>query len=223
MTAWGRLGVLIAAAATILGGRAAGAQEVRAEIIGALVEHRLENAGDLQREFGSAFGVGLSYPVMPWIELRGELLGGALAAQTDATDDRRFGELDLSALISPFPWIGFEIGGGSRTFTGPLGRQRWVTMRAGAELRMSFIDGRVLGTIGGALIPVAAVSGVESPSVAATGHSGILLRHRNLTARVAYRLERYDFPMESSTRRLEQLSSLSAHIGVPVPELRWPF
>lgn len=218
-----RLGLLIAAAATFLGSRIATAQEVRAGIIGALVEHQLRAGGDPQREFGSAFGAGISYPVMTWIELRGHLLGGALAARTSATDDRRFGELDLAAVISPFPWIGFEVGGGSRTFTGPLGRQRWVTMRAGAELRTAFGDGRVQGTVGAALVPVVTVSGVASPSVAVTGHSGILYRHRNLTARIEYQIERYDFPAEGSTRRVEQMSSLAAHIGVRVPELRWPF
>jgi hypothetical protein len=200
-----------------------GAQEIRAEVIGELVEHRMTSGPQLQRELGFAFGAAVWAPVLSWIELRGQLLGGALAAKTTATDDRRFGELDLSATVVPFDWLAFEVGGGSRAFTGPLGRQRWVTMRAGSELRLAFLDGRVHGMIGGALIPVVAVSGVESPSVAVLGRTGISYRHRDLSAAIVYEIERYDFPAEGASRRLEQVSSVAARVGVRVPEFSWPW
>lgn len=214
---------VLAAMLSIAGGSALGAQEIRAEVIGEVVEHRMISVADIERELGFAFGAALWSPVMSWMEVRVQLLGGALAARTPATDDRRFGELDLSAMVIPFEWLAFEIGGGSRTFTGPLGRQRWITLRAGSEARLAFLDGRVQGTIGGALVPVVAVSGVESPSVAVLGRSGISYRHHNLSAAIAYQIERYDFPASGTVRRREQVSSISARIGIPVPELDWPW
>lgn len=200
----------------------AGAQTVRGEIIGALVEHRLTLGQEPEREFGAAFGVAMWAPVMSWMELRGQLIGGALAAQTPQTDDRRFGELDLSALIVPFSWLAFEVGGTSRTYTAPLGRQRWITMRAGAELRLELLEDRVRGTLGGALMPVASASGVENPSVAVSAGSTLTYTHGHLSATVAYEIDRYDFPATGGARRLEQLSSLAARIGLAVPELPWP-
>ena len=217
------LGALALAAAVLTCVAPLRAQEIRAEVIGGVVEHRLSGIAGLEREVGFAFGAGLWAPVMGWMELRGELLGGALAAKTPNTDDRRFGELDLSAMVVPFEWLGFEVGGGARTFTGPLGRQRWITMRAGAELRLAFHDGRVRGTLGGALIPVASVSGIESPSVAVLGRSGIVYRHGDLSATLDYQIERYDFPTTGATRRLEQVSRMAARIAVPVPRLDWPW
>ena len=214
---------MMLAAASLAGASRLPAQEIRAEVIGEVVEHRMIGIADLEREVGFAFGASMWTPVMSWMELRVQLLGGALAAQTPGTDDRRFGELDASAMVVPLRWLAFEVGGGSRTFTGPLGRQRWVTLRAGGEARLAFLDGRVHGTLGGALIPVVAVSGVESPSVAVMGRSGISYRHHNLSAAIAYQIERYDFPANGETRRLEQLSSISARIGIPVPELDWPW
>ena len=214
---------MLAATACLTGAGRADAQEIRAEIIGEVVEHRMTGGPQLERELGFAFGAAVWAPVMSWMEARAQLLGGALAAKTSATDDRRFGELDLSATVLPYEWLAFEVGGGSRAFSGPLGRQRWITMRVGGELRLAFVDGRVRGTVGGALIPVVAVSGVESPSVSVLGRTGIVYRHRDLSAAIVYEIERYDFPAEGATRRLEQVSSVAARVGVRVPEFKWPW
>ena len=220
---WGAFAWLALAGTFVTVASESSAQEIRAEVIGGVVEHRMSGIAPLEREIGFAFGAGVWSPVMDWMEVRVQLLGGALAAKTPETDDRRFGELDLSGTVVPFEWLGFEVGGGARTFTGPLGRQRWITMRAGAELRLAFHDGRIRGTIGGALIPVVAVSGIESPSVAVLGRSGIVYRHGDLSATLDYQIERYDFPTTGAARRLEQVSRMSARIGVPVPEFDWPW
>lgn len=214
---------LLVTVASMAGPSLLPAQEIRAEVIGEVVEHRMTSSTQVEREVGFAFGAAVWAPVMSWMEVRGQLVGGALAAKTPATDDRRFGELDLSAMVVPFDWLAFEVGGGSRAFTGPLGRQRWITMRAGGELRLAFGDGRVRGTVGGALIPVVAVSGVESPSVAVLGRSGLVYRHRDLSAAIDYQIERYDFPANGATRRLEQVSSVGVRIGMRVPEFDWPW
>lgn len=200
----------------------AGAQAMRGEIIGAVVEHRLTTGQTPERELGAAFGAALSGPVMGWMEVRGHLIGGALSARTPQTDDRRFGELDLAALIVPFSWLAFEVGATSRTFSGALGRQRWLTMRVGAEVRVELLDGRAGGTLGGTLMPVASASGIESPSVAIGAGSAITYSHRDVTARLAYEIERYDFPASAGARRLEQFSRLAGSVGVLLPELRWP-
>jgi hypothetical protein len=213
---------VLAGILAMTGPAAADAQELRGEIIGALVEHRLTVGHDPEREFGAAFGAALRAPVMSWMEVGGHLIGGALAAQTPQTDDRRFGELDVAALITPFPWLAFEVGGTSRTWTGPLGRQRWLTMRAGAEVRLALADDRVRGMLGGALMPVVSVSGAESPSVAIAASSRLTYAHRTLSASVGYEIERYDFPVSGGTRRLEQVSTMSASIGMLLPEIGWP-
>lgn len=215
-------GTPFAAAVLLMCASTASAQEIRAEVIGEVVEHRMDGV-QFERELGFAFGAAVWSPVLSWGEVRAQLLGGALAAKTAGTDDRRFGELDLSAMVVPYDWLAFEVGGASRSFTGPLGRQRWITVRVGGELRVAFGDGRVRGTVGGALVPLVSVSGVESPSVAVIGRTGLVYRHRDLSAAIDYQIERYDFPASGATRRLEQVSSVAARIGVRVPEFDWPW
>lgn len=211
-----------ATAAIALTPSLADGQRLRAEVIGAMVEHRVTLGEAPERTVGAAFGAGIRAPIMSWIEARGHLIGGALSAQTPTTDDRRFGELEADVMVIPFPWIAFDVGATIRSYTAPLGRQRWMAARVGGELRVEFAEGQVNGTLRGALLPMVSVSGLESPSVAVSGGASLDYRRGDLSAGLTYRLERYDFPAGGGAQRLEQISSIAAQVGVKLPAFwRW--
>ncbi|HUF28063.1 MAG TPA: hypothetical protein VMM18_13900 [Gemmatimonadaceae bacterium] len=206
----------LALATLALFARPAAGQRLHVEAIGALVEHRVTTGQAPERVVGTAVGVGIVAPLLSWLEMRGRLIGGGLAAQTPATDDRRFGEMEATASVTPLPWLAFDVGTLLRSYTNALARQRWFAMRVGSELRISFGDGRVLGTLNGALMPLVNVSGIESPSISLSSGAGLVYRHGTLHAGLVYRLERHDFPPTGTARRLEQVSSIAAAVGIAV-------
>lgn len=202
------LGLLLAVAVPLEAQRAYGAS-----LTGARVEHRVRAGSGIERGSGTLVG-GEVGATSSWLELRGHALGGRLTSRSSVGDDRTVGELALQASALPLPWLAFTLGATGRTYTTPLARQRWLAVSTGVEARAELLDGALRGTASVGLMPAVSVSGHDAPDFAAVSAVGMAYRGPLLTAGVAYSLERFDFPAVDGTRRLEQLSRLTASAGI---------
>ena len=192
----------------------AGAQRTySASLLGTRMEHRVRAGSAIERSSGTLVGGELGASSM-WLEVRAHALGGQLTRQDPAGEDRTVGEISIAASALPLPWLAFTIGGTGRSYTTPLARQRWISVSTGVEARVQMLDGAIRGASRIALMPAVSVSGLDSPNFAAVGGVDVSFHARVLTAKLAYSLERYDFPTLIDTRRLEQSGLLTASMGI---------
>jgi hypothetical protein len=193
----------------------AGAQrQVTGSVTASFLEHRVNAGSGVERASGALFGGLVSVSAGPWLEVHGHARGGTLSADTSLAEDRGVAELELGASAVALPWLAFQLAMNVRGYSTELARQRWVSVRAGAEGRFSLLDERLRGLARLTLMPVVSVGGLASPDLALGGAVGLEYRSGILQAGLVYSMERYDFPQRAAGRRLEQVSGLGVRIGV---------
>lgn len=182
----------------------------RAEI--GRVEHRVRNAGQVEWSSGTVFGGALGLRIGGRLEVWGEARGGRLAAQSPDGDDREFAEIQLVGARELGPWLTLQGGAGVRSYASGPFRQRWTTLRVGAEARVPLALEGVRGVVRGQWMPVVAVSGLARPNLALGASVGVEWLGSRVSVGALYTLERYDFPGGATTKRLEEISALQVRV-----------
>ena len=180
---------------------------------GAIVDHRVNMAGDVERVVGAVWGVGATLSLSDWLGARGRIAGGNLSARTVDAESRSFSEADLVLVLTPDRWVTLDAGTVVQTMSTPLARQRWVELRAGGEMGIDLIDDVLRASVRLSIAPWVSVTGHPAPDLAIGGGTGLHYDAGRLAASLTYSLDRYDFPAAGTARRLEQHSSLTARIG----------
>ncbi len=178
----------------------------RAEI--GRVEYRVRDAGLAQSSSGVVFGGALGLLVRDRFEVWGEARGGRLAAASAEGEDRDLAEVQLVGAAHLRPWLTAQGGVNVRSYSTPLARQRWTTLRLGAEAHVPLALEGVRGLVRAQWMPVVSVSGLEHPDIALGAGVGVEWRGTRVSVRALYTLERYDFSGSAAAKRLEEVSSL---------------
>jgi len=222
-----RFGLVAVAAACVAAPRAAHGQHLRGRVAGLnaslgadAAEHRVDAGDGVERSAGGLVRVELRYPARDWLEVRGSVARGSLAARTDSAADRDVSELALGAAVTPLRWLALDAGTSVRRYTSALADQRWVGLHVGAEARLALLGDGLRGVVRAALLPAVSVTGQPAPDVALAAGAGLEARRDRLSAALTYSLERYDFPAvlrvqdNARVRRLEQFSTLGVRVGL---------
>ncbi len=147
------------------------------------------------------------------LTLSGET-GHLTAVQGSGGIDRDVSQLGAVAQFTPLPWLVLESGVTLRSFGTVVARQRWTLVRAGAEARVP-LSGETFWALGHAhLLPVVRVNGLPNAATAFDAGTGLAYRRGRILFELTYTLERCDFPSQGSTRRSEQLGTLTLRGGV---------
>ena len=206
--------ILIGAIVAAMPYQAAAQVSISGRVVGSSVEHRVNAGTGVEQSSGTVFGADVLITLGRWIELSGHGLNGKLKADSAFADDRDLTELEAVATVKAMPWLAFQVGTNLRSYTTLLARQRWTTVRLGAETRLR-LAGPLVGIIRAGLMPVVSISGLDDPDIAYHTGAGIEWRGRRVAASIIYSLERYDFPTGANVfQRLEQVSSLTAAFGL---------
>jgi hypothetical protein len=180
---------------------------------GAIVEQRVRLAGEVERVAGGLWGAGATVVWNDWLSVRGRLASGTLSARSSGAESRSMAEGELLVILVPDRWISLDAGTLIRTMETSLARQRWVELRTGADFGLDIIEGSLRGTLRLSIAPSVSVSGHRAPDLAIGAGTGLEYSAGRLLANLAYTLERYDFPVEGGSARLEQRSMLTARVG----------
>jgi hypothetical protein len=180
---------------------------------GAIVEQRVRLGGEVERVGGAVWGAGARATINDWLSIRGRIASGTLSARTTGAERRSLAEGELTVILVPDRWISLDAGTVVRTLRTSLASQRWVELRTGAELGLDIIEGTLRGTVQLAIAPSVSVSGHPSPDLALGGGTGLEYSSGRLLASLGYAFDRYDFPAEGGSPRLEQRSVLTARVG----------
>jgi hypothetical protein len=178
------------------------------------VEHRVDIGSGVEVTSGTLFGGRLGLLRSSWLEVRGSARGGTLSARGVPAEDRTLGEVELDAVVLPFDWLAFRGALDARSYSGRLARQRWISVRTGAEARLDMLDGLVQGHARLGTMPLVSVSGLDAPNLALESGVGLTYRARSLQGELGYSIERYGFPRAATGRRVEQISALTIGLGV---------
>jgi len=199
---------ILAVSGVLAPGAAAGQMSLhgRAEI--GRVEHRVRDAGVVQPSAGMVLGGGLGLFVGDRFEVWGEALGGRLAADSASGEDLDLAEVQLLGEARLRPWLTAQAGLNVRSYSTPLARQRWTTLRLGAEADVPLALDGVRGLVRAQWMPVVSVSGLGHPDIALAAGAGVEWRGTRVSVRAIYTLERYDFSGSAAAKRLEEVSSL---------------
>jgi hypothetical protein len=198
------------ALAGLLVGVPAAAQRppLTASLTGSVVEHRVSIGDGAEQATGLVLGMAANARVRPWLDVRLGLSGGSLQADWAPSEDRTLGQIDVTADAFPLPWLGLVTSVVVRGYEGTLARQRWTMLTMGPEGRMALYGSSVHGTARVAFAPLVSVSNTSGPERALLGAIALSYERKRLEAGLEYTIERYDFPVTSGARRLEQLSGL---------------
>jgi hypothetical protein len=172
------------------------------------VEHRVRDGGGVEASSGAVFGGMLGLAIGSRFEVWGQASGGRLAADSPEGEDRNFAEVQLLGGARLRPWLMLQGGAIVRSYSNQLARQRWATLRLGAEAHVPLALEGVRGVLRGQWMPVVSVSGLPRPDVALAAGAGVEWHGSRVSLGALYTLERYDFPVSAGARRLEELSSL---------------
>ena len=206
--------VLPAIAALVLAATDATAQRTVVPFAsGAIVEARVRLGGEVERVGGALWGAGATVSVNDWLSLRGRIASGTLSARTDGAESQSMAEGEAIVIMIPERWIALDAGLVVRSMETPLARQRWMELRTGATIGLDIIEGMLRGTMQLSIAPSVSVSGQPAPDLAMGAGTGVEYSSGRLRATLAYSLDRYDFPAEGGSARLEQRSMLTARIG----------
>jgi hypothetical protein len=198
----------------------AGAEPARAQLgvrgtgLVAMAEHRVSAGRGVEETSGMLVGGEGTVFLGARTELFVHAASGRLTAATANADDRDLAELELKAAVVPVPWLALHAGVSSREFSTPLVRQRWTALRFGGEARLVFVGSGVTGMLRAEVLPSVSVSGLQDPTRAFAAAAGLEWRAGVLALGLRYELERYDFAAVAGVERREQLSLLTAHIGL---------
>jgi len=199
--------------AALLASPAAAQRSVVPFATGAIVEQRVRLAGEVERVGGMLLGAGVTVVMNDWLSLSGKLASGTLSARTTGAESRSLAEGAVTVILVPDHWIALDAGTVVRTMQTSLATQRWIELRTGAELGLDIIDDVLRGTVHLSIAPSVSVSGHRSPDLALGAGTGLEYSAGRLRASLGYALERYDFPSEGGSARLEQRSVLTARVG----------
>lgn len=180
----------------------------------AVAEHRVEAGRGVEEASGMLIGGEGTVFLGSRTEVFLHAAGGTLTASTANADDRDLAELEARAAVVPVPWLALHAGVSTRTFGTTLVRQRWTALRFGGEVRLGFVGSGVTGMLRAEVLPSVTVSGLADPSRAFAAAAGLEWRAGVLALGLRYELERYDFPTVAGVDRREQLSMLTAHVGL---------
>jgi hypothetical protein len=204
----------VAASALAFASLPAGAQRsITPFATGAVVEHRVRLDGEVERVAGAVWGAGAAVAMNDWLSFRARLASGTLSARTSDAESRSLTEGEATVILVPDRWISLDAGIGVRTMQTSLARQRWIELRTGAELGIDIIDGSLRGVVQLSLAPSVSVSGQRAPNLAIGAGTGLEYSAGRLQASLGYTLDRYDFPADASSARLEQRSVVTARVG----------
>ena len=162
----------------------------------------------MQPSSGVVFGGALGLLIGDRFAVWGEARGGRLAAASAEGEDRDVAEVQLAGEAYLRPWLTAQGGVNVRSYSTPLARQRWTTLRLGAEARVPLALDGVHGLVRAQWMPVVSVSGLEHPDIALAAGVGVEWRGPRVSVRALYTLERYDFSGSAAAQRLEEVSSL---------------
>ena len=204
---------IIAAMLTLVGTSAHAQRRITSFATGAVIDHRVNATGDLERVTGAVWGAGLTVGMSEWLGLQARIGSGSLSARTPDAEGRSYSEADFGLLLTPDRWIALDVQTVMRTMETPLARQRWVELRAGTEVGLDLIEGVLRGTMRLSIAPWVSVSGHPSPDLSIGAGTGLQYTAGRLAAGLSYSLDRYDFPAAGGSQRIEQRSALTARIG----------
>lgn len=185
---------------------------VRVAVSTGRADHVVGLGGTPEGAQGSTLGFTVSLAPRPWLELAGRSASGSLTAAANPRANHDLAELEAGMAVLMLPWLAATAGVEGRSYSGALATQRWRALRTGAEARLDLANG-ARGVIRASVLPKVSVDGLESPTLAIGGATGIELRRRRLFAALLYSIDRYDFPPGAEGKRVEQLSSLMLQAG----------
>ena len=206
-----RIGRAMLGALAMLGGTAtvaAGQRSVQGSVQIGRADHRIVASDALVAASGTLFGAAVDLTIDQRFDVHGEVSGGHLATGPAASlDDHDIAEAQLRAGMRLRPWLTVQTALDMRSYANSLARQHWTTWRVGAEARVPLGFETVGAVVRGYWIPVASVSGLPQPDLALAAAVGVEWRGQRLGVSALYSFERYDFPPQSGTRRLEELAT----------------
>ena len=181
--------------------------------VGALTEYKVDAGNGVELSSGTLLGGRVTLSLGQWFEIEGVGLVGRLTADSTFAEDLDVNEGQVTASVTVLPWLALQVGGNIRSFETALARQRWTTVRLGAETRLGFVGGAVRGLLRGGLMPMTDINDMESPGFAFFAAAGLEWAGRPLTARMTYELERSNFSADQGIARRDQLSALRLSAG----------
>ena len=127
---------------------------------------------------------------------------------------RRIGEIALTGRWRATSWLAADVAAITRSYSAVVGRQRWILVRSGGEIRVPLAWGESQGILRLGYLPLVRVPGLDAPRLAFAAAAGMEYGLGRARLRGLYELERYDFPPAGAARRLEQLSTLSVSVSL---------
>lgn len=180
----------------------------------ALSEHRVDAGNGVEQASGVLWGAEGRLFVGSRVEVFAHAATGKLTAATAGADSRDLSEAELRASVLTVSWLALHAGLSSRAYTTALARQHWTALRFGGEARFAFVGGNVAGALRGEFLPAVTASGLDKPSRAFAAGAGLDWKVNAFIIGLRYELERYDFPLAAGVERREQLSTLTASVGL---------
>lgn len=213
-TSAARLALVLAFPALAVGRPARAQFAASGSAVLGVVEHRVVAGGRLEGTSGTVFGVGATVALGSHVEVTATAVSGTLTANTSVASDQGYAAAEFRAALLPEPWLALSAGVSLHGYDSPVARQRWGASRVGAELRFPFVAGRLGGIVRAELLPTVSVSALGEPQHAYAATSGLTWEGGRLVASLTYALERYDFEPVGGFQRHEQLSTLTARVGL---------
>ena len=176
-------------------------------------EHIVDAGDGPAATAGSTLGVGIRVAPTAWMEVNARAANGSLTG-AGPTVDHDLAESSVDASFLVFPWLAGTVGASARGYSGTLASQRWMSLRTGAELRLSLANGAARGIVRAHLMPKVSIAGLPQPTLGLGTVTGVELRRGRLYGSVLYGLDRYDFASEDGAARREHLGSLSVQAGM---------
>ncbi len=207
-------------AALALGCGLAFARPASAQISGtvsgtiAVVEHRVTTAAGVASAAGPTTGAGIALALSHRVEVDLSAAGGTLTPPGPGTGQQTFARADLGAALLPAPWLALGAGVTLLGFDDPVARQHWTATRLGAEVRLPFSVVPLTAVFRVALYPTVSATGLPAAQSAFGAGSGLAWDAGRLRVALSYSLERYNFAAAAAGPHREQLSTLTATVGL---------
>jgi hypothetical protein len=186
---------------------------VRPGATAAFLDHRVDAGSGLERSSGVVFGAEVRVGLKRRLTLSAAGSAGQLDARGGDAIDRDVAQLSLGAEVQALAWLALDAGFTRRSYTTVLARQRWSIGRLGAEARIPFSGGRTHAVVRAGLYPVASVNGLPRADLAFESAAGLTYRTGAWDFDLRYSLERCDFPTDTGSERIEQLSGVVLRVG----------
>lgn len=176
--------------------------------------HQVDAGFGMLKTSGWVPGAAVAVSITPHLGAQLTARSGTLNAPSGATDNEDVAELSALLQVSPAGWVSFNLFGTTRSVTTILARQHWTTAGLGADLRMPLIGSATEGFLRVNVPLVTNVSGLAAPTVAVEGGAGLRYRQGRVLGQLFYDLRRFDFAPVGGRTRLEEISTLTAGVGL---------